>query len=95
MIAKPNIQKSVKRRKVARLNHQQSQMIINAVLYRIIMENAEDEEKDAILTIPMTELENVPVNFGLEVSKTKESVMIKATVTKPKPKIITPELYCG
>ncbi len=93
-MVKPTIQKHVSRKKATRHNLQVSQMIINAVLWQIIREQAEDKEQNAILTVPLEEMKDVPVGFKLVVNQGKEEITIKATSQEQK-KIITPELYTG
>ena len=72
-----------------------AQMTINAVLWQIIKEQASveegEEEHDAVLTVPFSELKDIPEGMTLEVlhNKEDEAFLIKATV-KEKKNIILP-----
>ena len=77
--------------------HNAQQLAINATLWRIIMQNAEnqedyDPEKAATLTVPREDLEGVPVSFGLKVeSLDDDNIIITATNPKPKSNLILPD----
>ena len=94
-----NRKRARKRHLNAQANSMQaaSQVAINAILWRIIMQNAEDgedydPEKDATLTVPKDDLESVPMNFKLQVGSLENGDII-VTAIKPEAKsnIILPE----
>ncbi len=82
---------------------QKAQATINAVLYTIIKQSAEaaedqpeveeGEQLDAVLTVPITELDKVPVGFGISVKWDTEAgtIALKATNKKPKSNILLPD----
>lgn len=106
-MVRPEISKYVKKRKSRKLlRHQAAQLAINAVLWKIIRGNAEAamvnntdiddiKEKDAILTVPRSEMDDIPATFALDLTHTDEELTITATIRKAKSKIIQPELYTG
>ena len=55
---------------------QQAQLTINAVLWQIIKENlpeADEDIMDAVLTVPLEDIKNVPPNFTLNVDMNAET----------------------
>ena len=72
----------------ARQAQNNAQMTINAVLWQIIHQSVveDDEERDAVMTIPFEELEDIPTGMTLEVLHNKEdkTILIKATVKETK-----------
>lgn len=108
MIA-PNPQNNIKRAKQQRrqasrqaAQHrrraaQQAQITLNAILWQIITEHAEPTEDEVettpVLTVPLSEIKNVPANFGLTIKANPEedTLSVFAGLVKPKSNIILPD----
>ena len=76
---------------------QGAQIAINAVVWKIIMGQTEqegDEQLDGILTVPYSEIADVPKEFTLNVTHDPEAetVVITASRQKPKSPIILPNM---
>jgi len=87
----------VDRRKAIQQVRQMSQITINAVLWQIIRQNAEANEKDfdvtkpAMLTVPMEDFKDVPQDFGLQVKQDKDgNIVIVASGVESKSDLILP-----
>ncbi len=93
-----------KRRDVSRAQRAMAsaaQNTLNALLWHIITENAaaeadpdtEGKEVTAVLTVPIEELDKVPVGFTLNVKLDPENKVVKihATVQKEKSNILLPD----
>lgn len=78
--------------------HLMSQITINAVLWQIIRQNAETNEKDfditkpAALTVPMEDFKNIPKDFGLQIKHDKDgNIIIIASGVEEKSNLILPD----
>ncbi len=105
MIA-PNTRKQIRKRLAQQhaktLAHVQRsfQKTLYAVLWQMIRKNTDDaledglpDDADAVLTVPIEDMESIPANFALKLTQNPadKTVSIVATLAKPKSNILLPD----